>query len=98
MTQFHELPHERRMAYRIAIDKAGGEVAAYQGVGVLVAIPRDEDRFHAAMEAAGLEYVSGSGFLFPLGSDAPAEHLRHDGRYPSSRGFWLYGLFAPRQS
>ena len=31
---------------------------------------------------------------FPLGTDAPLASLRHDGRYPGSVGFWLFGNFA----
>ena len=101
MRVFSELPHEERMAYRQAIEDAGGFVVGYSGPYVQVAIPRDDqacfpgpvNRFYGQMKAAGLEYRDGSGHWFPLGSDHPPDHLRHDGRYPGSRGFWYYGLF-----
>lgn len=100
VTPFHALPHGQRMAYRKAIEDAGGEVVSYQGECVLVAVPRaaggqSADDFPDALERAGLLYVRGSAYLFPLGSDNPPDRLRHDGDYPGSRGFWLYGLFRP---
>ena len=93
---FCDLPDQQRLGYRDAITAAGGEVAAYVGECVQVAIPRPSGPFYAAMQAAGLECVPGSLHYFPLGSDKPADVLRHDGRYHGSRGFWLYGNFRPR--
>jgi hypothetical protein len=96
MTAFHELPHERRLAYRAAIEAAGGQVAGYHGPAVQVAIPCPSGPFYAAMEAAGLALDERSLHHFPLGTDDPPATLRHDGRYPGSAGFWLYGNFVPR--
>jgi hypothetical protein len=92
-TPFHELPHDRRMALRDAIEAAGGTVAGYYGPAVQVAIPNPPGPFYQAMEAAGLELVRRSLHYFPLGTGAPPHHLRHDGRFPGSAGFWLYGNF-----
>ena len=90
MLAFCDLPHETRLALRIAIDAAGGYVAGYCGPYVQVAIPRPSGPFFEAMEAAGLELDEHSLHFFPLGSDSPSEHLRHQ------RGYWLYANFSPR--
>jgi hypothetical protein len=89
-TFFHDLPDRVRMAAREAIDEAGGYVAGYCGPYVQVALPNPAGPFFQAMEAAGLELDEHSLHYFPLGSDHPPEHLRHQ------RGFWLYGNFSPR--
>ena len=96
MTAFCDLPDERRMVLRDAIDIAGGEVAGYYGPFVQVAIPNPSGPFFKAMEEAGLVLDERSFQLFPLGTDNPPESLRHDGRYPGSKGFWLFGNFSPR--
>src|SRR5579885_299193 len=95
MTPFCDLPDERRMALRAAIEAAGGQVAGYLGPCVQVAIPNPPGPFYAAMGEAGLELDGRSLHYFPLGTDAPPRHLRHDGHYPGSAGFWLYGNFRP---
>ena len=87
---FCDLPHGRRMAFRAAVDAAGGHVAGYYGPYVQVAIPSPAGPFFAAMEAAGLELDEHSLHFFPLGTDAPPAALRHHG------GYWLYGNFSPR--
>jgi hypothetical protein len=92
---FADLPPERRMAIRAAVEAAGGMVATYIGPYVQVAVPDPPEPFYDAMEAAGLEPVRRSAHFFPLGTDAPPAHLRHDGRFPGSKGFWLYANFAP---
>jgi hypothetical protein len=94
-TPFHELPDDQRMALRAAIEAAGGQIAGYIGPCVQVAIPNPAGPFFTAMEAAGLELEERSLHYFPLGTDAPPATLRHDGRYPGSAGFWLYGNFKP---
>ncbi len=95
MTPFHDLPHERRMAFRAAIEAAGGMVATYIGPYVQVAVPDPPEPFYEAMAEAGLEPVRRSAHFFPVGSDNPPARLRHDGRFPGSKGFWLYASFAP---
>jgi hypothetical protein len=87
---FCDLPDRIRLAARDTIDDAGGEVAGYYGPYVQVAVPFPSGPFFTAMDAAGLELDEHSLHLFPLGSDAPPEHLRHHGAY------WLYGNFSPR--
>jgi hypothetical protein len=83
------------MALRAAIEAAGGMVATYVGAYVQVAVPDPPEPFYLAMEAAGLEPVRRSAHFFPLGTDNPPASLRHDGRFPGSKGFWLYANFAP---
>jgi hypothetical protein len=98
MLAFCDLPDRIRMAARATIDAAGGDVARYFGPYVQVAIPNPSGPFFAAMEAAGLELDDNSLHYFPLGSDAPPEHLRHFGPINASGqpGYWLYGNFSPR--
>jgi hypothetical protein len=96
MLAFCDLPDPIRFRLRDAITDAGGEVAGYYGPYVQVAIPRPAGPFFQAMEDAGLELDEHSLSYFPLGTDKPPESLRHDGRYPQCRGFWLYGNFSPR--
>jgi hypothetical protein len=96
MTAFCDLPDPVRMAYRDAIDDAGGNIETYCGPAVLVAMPRKAG-FVADLRDAGLELVKGSLWLFPIGTDNPPDSFRHDGKYPDSRGFWLYGKFLPAE-
>jgi hypothetical protein len=93
---FCDLAHEQRMAYRDAVENAGGSVAGYNGEWLQVALPRPCGPFFRAMELAGLELNDASLHYFPLGTDRPPDDLRHDGRYPGSRGFWLFGRFQPK--
>ena len=93
--QFCDLPDAVRLSLRDAIDRAGGHVAGYYGPYVQVAIPRPSGPFFLATEEAGLELDERSLHFFPLGTDAPPDHLRHDGGYRGSKGFWLYGNFSP---
>ena len=86
---FCDLSDRIRLALRDAIENAGGYVAGYLGPYVQVALPRPSAPFFEAMEAIGLELDVNSLHYFPLGSDAPPDHLRHHG------GYWLYGNFAP---
>ena len=93
---FCDLPHDTRFAFRNAIESSGGEVEDYQGAGVQVALPNPSGPFFLAMEEAGLDFVTSSLFFFPLGSDAPPEHLRHAmAKYGPNRSFWLYARFVP---
>jgi hypothetical protein len=73
-----------RLAARNAIDEAGGYVAGYRGPYVQVAIPHPAGPFFLAMEGAGLELDEHSLHFFPLGTDQPAEHLRHQRGAPDS--------------
>ena len=93
-TLFCDLPDAQRMRIRDAVDDAFGEVDGYDGECIRVSLPRPVQPFLVAMREAGLERV-GDLWCFPLGSDKPADHLRHDGSYPGSKGFWCYGRFKP---
>jgi hypothetical protein len=89
---FCDLPDRIRLALRDAIEDAGGYGAGYLGPYVQVALPSPAGPFFQAMEDVGLELDENSLHYFPLGSDAPPDHLRHQ------RGYWLYGNFSPGPS
>lgn len=95
-TMFHDRPDAERMAIRAAIEDLGGEVSGYSGTGIQAALPRRWTPIEHALRPFGLTMDEASLHLFPLGSDAPPEHLRHDGRYPGSKGYWLYATFQPK--
>lgn len=94
-TSFADLPNDERMRLRAIIEQAGGEIAGYYNGYVQIAIPKPSAPFYAAIEPY-FEMVTNSLHYFPLGSDKPADHLRHDGRYPGSRGFWLFASLQQR--
>lgn len=87
--RFSDLPDDMRMRLRDVIYNAGGDIAGYVDDAVQVAVPADVGAFMAKCRAAGLSR-QGDGHYFPLGSDNPPAGMRHDGRYPGSKGFWLY--------
>jgi len=93
-TPFHALPHDKRMALREVIEQAGGYISTYLGLYVLVAIPNPAGPFYTAMKKAGLVLDKKSLHYFPLGTDKPADHLRHDGHFPNSKSFWLFGRYS----
>jgi hypothetical protein len=93
---FCDLPDDQRMALRAAMMAAGGHIAEYYGPAVSVAIPNPSGPFYTAMDEAGLVLDERSLQYFPLGTDSPPDSLRHDGRFPGSAGFWLYGNFTPQ--
>lgn len=93
MTNIVEMPDSDRLAMRQDIESVGAEVVGYQGDAMLVALPTNGAVFAGnpvTLEAKG--YRVSDLYYFPLGSDKPAARLRHDGRYPGSKGFWLYAL------
>lgn len=93
---FCDLPDAVRMEFRRRIEAAGGEVQGYNGECVTVAVPNPPRPFRDDMEHAGLVEAGGS-WYFPLGSDNPPDSLRHDGRYPGSKGFWLIMTLRPHR-
>lgn len=95
---FCDLPDDTRMAFRNAVEDAGGTVECYDRDAILVAIPRPAGPFYRAMNEAGLELVGDSLWYMPLGSEVSftPDHLRHDGRYPGSRGYSLNARFRPK--
>lgn len=90
MIAFCDLPDDERFRLRCAITNNGGYVEGYYDNDVQVAMPKDWKQFLDAMRAVGLHRTPGSGYYFPLGSDNPADNLRHDGSHPGSNGFWFY--------
>lgn len=100
MIRFSELPDDQRMAALRGLSLIQAESAGYNSNGsISVAVPRGRYSDVAAWaDFYGLEYVDM--YYFPLGSDNPAEHLRHDGPVQYDRGnrsFWLYAQFRPKQ-
>ena len=97
MTRFCDLPDEWRMRLREGIELLGGVIEAYEVDGtILVAIPCPGAPFLVGVKQIGWELVTNTLHYFPLGSDAsfvPA-NMRHNGSYPDSKGFWLYGTLA----
>lgn len=82
------MPTRARMAMREAVVLAGSKVHAYTEVGVTVAVGEDYARLRSVMLAHGFELYRGGLAYFPLGTDKPADHLRHqDGRS------WLFAQF-----
>lgn len=95
---FCDLPHPIRFAFLDCLSDISGRNGAvfhYTGQGITIAVPRD--RFSDCEQLArrfGLAHKNL--YYFPLGSDNPPEHMRHDSpSYPGSRGFWLYAHYAP---
>jgi hypothetical protein len=99
---FSDLPAEVRMAFRAAVDDAGGGIETYSGPYVQVAVPFLKStaaglrHVDALANAAGLVRDS-DGHFFPLGSDAPAESMRHPmpWKYGDSRSFWYFVSYRP---
>jgi hypothetical protein len=82
-----------RMHVRRVAEDLGADVEGYDGPSIQLLLPRDWLPVVEAMAECGLR--GGEPFLFPLGSRQLPDHLRHDGRYPGSRGFELHCDFAP---
>jgi hypothetical protein len=84
---------EYRMHVRRVAEDQGADVEGYDGPAIQLLLPRDWRPVVEAMAECGLK--AGKPFLFPLGSRQLPDRLRHDGRYPGSRGFELHCNFAP---
>lgn len=93
---FSDLPDEKRMDVLRALDSLGCASKGYDGDSILVAFPRGGfcDALNKLRDF-DLSLQNDEVWYFPLGSDNPPEIMRHDGRYPNSRGFWCYGRFSP---
>lgn len=98
---FAGLPTPLRFAFLDALTELcfGAADWNYTDGGISVAVPNGRfgelqqlaKRFSLIAEPRGLYY-------FPLGSDQPPDHLRHEcPRYPGSRGFWLKQLFRVKE-
>ena len=90
---FSDLPHCERFRLLNAIDAHGGYVESYGRNDVQIALPAQWREFIATLAALGLVMVQGSRYCFPLGSDNPPEHMRHDANYSGSRAFWMFANF-----
>lgn len=92
---------ESRMAVLRELSAGGHEQIGPGRNGPLVAFARVNgntlDGYNdvvARLASRGLRPVTpGHWTFFPLGSDQPAERLRHDGSYPGSKGFHAYAEF-----
>ncbi len=94
MTRFSELPHEARMTLRSALESLGAEIEGYYGDAVQVAVPCPPEPFWEGVAKLPLK-AARDGYFFPLGTDNPPASMRHDGRYPGSKGFWLHWRLVP---
>lgn len=98
MPAYRALPWEGRLAVMRAVEAAGSAFyAGHVGDGFMVAFGRDV--FGAtceAMAALGFTLHGPSIHTFPLGTDNPPGHLRHDSQqYGVARCNWLLGTFIP---
>ena len=86
------------MRLRAVLESRGCVVTNYSGPGVEVACPRGFDPWGAdSVIGCGLVVDPRSIHFFPLGSDKPAEILRHPSSYGSGPGFdrsnWLHATY-----
>ncbi len=79
LVSFSDLPGDERMRLRGILEAFGCEVQGYGENGVQVALPRSM-RAYDWPRIGPFELVPGSAYDFPLGSDHPPAHLRHDTR------------------
>ena len=90
------LTDEQRFSLRCDIEKLGAAIAGYYDGAFQVSLPREDIlAFRQSMRKLGLRLVAGSGHFFPLGTDNPPEHLRHDANYRDSRAFWRNESYVP---
>lgn len=94
---FRDWPDARRYKVRDLIEQFGGQVRAYTGTGLQVAMPNvhaQRRTITGLLEHEGLRVIEQ--YLFPLGSDKPPEHLRNHGPYnhaPDRPGYWYIYQF-----
>ena len=91
MSRYYDLEWPQRMDIRRACDAAGSSFDHGLRNGIRVAIGRGQlSQTIAALEPFGLRLDEL--YTFPLGTDQPPEHLRHDNRgFPSC--CWLMANF-----
>ena len=95
MKSFFELTHEQRFATYDAIRAIGCDTRTGGGVGLLsVAVAKGKfSELNHALAGLGLEFVNL--YKFPLGTDKPPMHLRHESHgQPDS--CWLIANFKPQ--
>jgi len=94
-TSFYDLPDTLRFQVYGAIKALDCQTGSSGGSGQLcVAVARGKfGDVVQAMEKFGLKLVDS--YLFPLGSDKPPAHLRHDSlRYGVPNCNWFYAVFS----
>ena len=97
-TSFYDLPHETRFqVYGAlkALDCDTGQ-SGYSGQ-LCVAVARGKfGDVVQALEKLGFDLVTS--YYFPLGTDKPPMHLRHDSeRYGSQNCNWFYACFEVKE-
>lgn len=95
MSGYYDLPWEGRLAIMRALESVQCAMVGGRDSGFCAAIGRD--RFGDAVVAMAARGFKCTDLItFPLGSDRPPDHLRHDStRYNVPRCNWLYATFAP---
>lgn len=94
MQSFFELPHSQRFKVYDAIKAMNCDTYKSGGGGLLtVAVAKGKfSELSHTLETLGLKFIEL--YKFPLGSDKPAEHLRHESHgQPDSA--WLVAVFKP---
>lgn len=92
MQSFYDLPYEKRFQVYDALDALQCETHGAGGAGCLsVAVAKGKfSELQHALKNLGLYFVEM--YKFPLGTDKPAMHLRHESYgFPDSA--WLIAVF-----
>lgn len=80
-----QLDHVRHFV-RDLIDALGGHVEVYNGKSLTVAMPNGHRHGLLKSVLSEIGLYPGESWRFPLGSDAPPNHLRHG-------GYWYFTNF-----
>lgn len=101
---FTNRPDDERMYIRRLIETLRGDTRGYTGDGFTVAMPNDHPNRNAMFQALRNEgWILGhqGEVFFPLGSDKPADHLRHIyyeyQRKGDAPGYWRFAHFEPME-
>ena len=98
MTSFYDLPTEVRFQVYGALKTLDCETGNCGGSGQLgVAVAKGKFyELKQSLDKLGFDYVES--YFFPLGSDKPPMHLRHDSvRYGVTNCNWLYATFKVKE-
>lgn len=97
---FYDRPDRFKIRWIIE-DILGGYMASYNGSGFTLAMPKGESKYLIIKLLEHLGYEAADVCWFPLGTDKPPEHLRHQfhkyGFDDPPGSFWLYYKFEPRK-
>lgn len=94
LNSFFSLPETRRMAIYSAVKAQNCQTYSREGSFLGICVARQAfQTLVDAMRDHGLEYRHLS--FFPVGTDNPPQHLRHDANYPGSSGFYMVAWFTP---